>query len=59
MLAQVGVQAVAVVVIGLWCALVTYGLLKILDATLGLRVPEEHEVEGLDLGSHGERGYSL
>ena len=43
----------------LWCALVTFVLLKILDATLGLRVPEEHEVEGLDLASHGERGYSL
>jgi Amt family ammonium transporter len=59
MVAQVGVQALAVVAIGLWCALVTLVLLKILDATLGLRVPEEHEVEGLDLGSHGERGYSL
>jgi Amt family ammonium transporter len=59
MAAQVGVQALAIVAIGLWCALITYVLLKILDATLGLRVPEEHEVEGLDLGSHGERGYSL
>ena len=59
MLAQIGVQALAVIVIGLWCALVTFVLLRILDATLGLRVPEEHEVEGLDLGSHGERGYSL
>ena len=57
--AQIGVQALAVIVIGLWCALVTFVLLRILDATLGLRVPEEHEVEGLDLGSHGERGYSL
>lgn len=59
MLAQIGVQALAVIVIGLWCALITFVLLRILDATLGLRVPEEHEVEGLDLGSHGERGYSL
>ncbi len=59
MAAQLGVQALAVVAVGLWCALATYVLLKILDATLGLRVPEEHEVEGLDLASHGERGYSL
>jgi len=59
MSAQIGVQALAIVVIGVWCALITYGLLKILDATVGLRVPEEHETEGLDLGSHGERGYSL
>ena len=59
MLAQIGVQALAVIVVGVWCALVTFVLLRILDATLGLRVSEEHEVEGLDLGSHGERGYSL
>ena len=57
--AQVGVQALAVLSIGAWCVLITYVLLRLLDATLGLRVPEEHEVEGLDLASHGERGYSL
>jgi len=58
MLAQVGVQALGIGVTMLWCGLVTWLLLKILDATLGLRVSEESESEGLDLASHGERGYS-
>jgi Amt family ammonium transporter len=56
--AQVGVQALGVGVTILWCGLVTWGLLKLLDVTLGLRVSEEAERQGLDLAEHGERGYS-
>ena len=37
----------------------TFILLKIVDATVGLRVSEEQEVTGLDLTQHGEEGYSL
>jgi ammonium transporter, Amt family len=57
MVAQLGVQALGVLVTMAWCGLVTYLLLKLLDATLGLRVSEEQESEGLDLAAHGERGY--
>ena len=32
-------------------------ILKIVDATVGLRVSKEHEVMGLDLSQHGEEGY--
>jgi Amt family ammonium transporter len=32
-------------------------ILKIVDVTIGLRVTEEHEVQGLDLSQHGEEGY--
>ena len=32
-------------------------ILKVVDAVVGLRVPPEHEVEGLDLSQHGEEGY--
>lgn len=32
-------------------------LLKIVDWVIGLRVEEEHEVQGLDLSQHGEEGY--
>jgi len=35
----------------------TLVILKIVDATIGLRVPEEEEVQGLDLSQHGEEGY--
>jgi Amt family ammonium transporter len=58
MLGQVGVQALAIVATMAWCGGVTWLLLKILDVTLGLRVSEEQESEGLDLAEHGERGYS-
>jgi len=54
---QVGVQAIGVGATALWCGVATWGILKLLDATLGLRVTEEHESEGLDLAQHGERGY--
>jgi Amt family ammonium transporter len=35
----------------------TFILLKLVDAVIGLRVPEEHEIQGLDLTQHGEEGY--
>ncbi|MBC7984182.1 MAG: ammonium transporter [Candidatus Obscuribacterales bacterium] len=54
---QVGVQVLGVAATAIWCALATYIILKVLDATLGIRVNEEQESEGLDLAQHGERGY--
>jgi len=39
------------------CAAVSYGILKLLDATVGLRVNQEQESEGRDLAEHGERAY--
>jgi len=50
-LVGVGV-AIALAVVG------TVVVLKIVDAVIGLRVPAEHEVEGLDLTQHGEEGYA-
>ena len=35
----------------------TIAILKVVDVTIGLRVSEEHEVQGLDLSQHGEEGY--
>jgi Amt family ammonium transporter len=37
----------------------TLVILKIVDVAIGLRVSEEHEVQGLDLSQHGEEGYNL
>jgi Amt family ammonium transporter len=56
--AQVGIQALGVLACAAWCALVTWVILRILKATVGLRVGEENETVGLDLAEHGERGYS-
>jgi len=37
----------------------TIVILKIVDIVTGLRVSEEHEVEGLDITQHGEEAYNL
>ncbi|MGC8521885.1 MAG: ammonium transporter [Steroidobacteraceae bacterium] len=58
LLRQVGVQILGVVSVGLWCAGLTYVILKVLQATIGLRVTEDQEREGLDLSQHGERAYN-
>lgn len=48
-------QTLGAVVTAVYCAIVTYILLKIIDAVIGLRVSEEEEREGLDVALHGER----
>lgn len=35
----------------------TLAILKLVDVTIGLRIAEEEEVQGLDLSQHGEEGY--
>jgi Amt family ammonium transporter len=50
-------QLVAVAVTWVFAAVVTFILLKILDVTMGLRVSEEEESQGLDVTQHGEEGY--
>ena len=54
-----GIQALTVVAAWVYSFVVTLIILKILDWTMGLRVTEEHEVNGLDLSQHGESGYSF
>ena len=50
-------QSVGVVIAWALAAAGTLIILKIVDATVGLRVSEEHEIQGLDLSQHGEEGY--
>ena len=54
---QFGVQAICVAIAVIWTAIASYAILKIAGVFGGLRVSEEHEIEGLDLSQHGERGY--
>ena len=54
---QFSVQAICVAITVIWTAIASYAILKIAGVFGGLRVSEEHEVEGLDLSQHGERGY--
>ena len=48
-------KGVALTVI--WTAMFTYLILKLTSFITPLRVEEEEEIEGLDLRSHGEKGY--
>jgi len=57
--AQVLTQLTGVVATILWCGVVSFVLLLVLDKTLGLRVSSDDETEGLDLTQHNERGYNL
>jgi Amt family ammonium transporter len=56
---QVASQAWGVGVTVLWSGLASFALFKLIDMTMGLRVPEEMEREGLDTATHGERAYNL
>jgi ammonium transporter, Amt family len=58
-LAQFGVQLTGVVVVGVWSAALTYGIVKMVGALVPLRVSEVVELEGLDVNIHGERAYDL
>ena len=53
------IQAKAVGVTILWSGVVAFISYKLVDLTIGLRVPEEEEREGLDVTSHGEAAYRM
>ena len=52
-------QLAGIGAVGLYSALVTFVLLKLIDKLVGLRVPVPEEREGLDATEHGETGYAL
>ena len=51
-------QVVDVLTAAILSGVVSYIALMICKATTGIRVSEQEEREGLDIGSHGERAYS-
>ena len=57
---QLGVQTIGAVATVMWSGIVTFVVVTVVGAlTGGLRVDEEDELVGLDLATHGERGYDL
>jgi ammonium transporter, Amt family len=56
---QILVQLAGIVAVGLWSGVITYVLLKVSDAVIGMRVASEEETEGLDTVLHNEKGYNL
>jgi Amt family ammonium transporter len=57
--ALLGKQTVGVVATIAFSFIVSFIILKLLDATMGIRVSEDVEVAGLDISEHAETGYEL
>ena len=55
---QVWIQLKAVLTTIVWSGVVSFAAYKLVDMTMGLRVSEEDEREGLDISSHGETAYN-
>ena len=56
---QILVQLAGVLAVAAWCGVLTFVLLKVCQATTGMRVGPEDETEGLDTVLHNEKGYIL
>jgi ammonium transporter, Amt family len=56
---QVWVQFVGVAVTFIYCGVLTWLILKLVDAVIGLRVSGDEETQGLDIVLHDEAGYNL
>ena len=56
---QLWIQFKGVALTFVWSAVVAFICYKLVDLTIGLRVPEEEEREGLDVTSHGEAAYRM
>jgi Amt family ammonium transporter len=56
---QLYIQFVGVAATLIWTAGLTFIIVKVVSAFVGLRASEDDEIEGLDITTHGERGYSL
>jgi Amt family ammonium transporter len=52
------IQAKAVGLVVVWTAVVAFVAFYVVKLVVGLRVAEDHEREGLDITSHGERAYT-
>jgi Amt family ammonium transporter len=56
---QLVTQLIAVAVVWVYAMVVSWVILKVIDLLVGLRVPEEEEVLGLDTSQHGEAAYTV
>lgn len=56
---QLWIQAYGAFATIIYSVIITYIILKVIDAIIGLRVNTEEEVQGLDLTQHSEIGYTL
>ncbi|MBE9002243.1 ammonium transporter [Nostoc sp. LEGE 12447] len=55
---ELGVELIAIAIAYAIAGVGTWIILKVIDATVGLRVKEEAELQGMDINEHGEEGYN-
>jgi Amt family ammonium transporter len=56
---QLLIQLIAVAVVAIYAALITWVLLTLVNVTVGIRVSPEEEARGLDASQHGETAYQI
>jgi Amt family ammonium transporter len=56
---QAVTQLIGVVAVLIWSVVVSFIIIKVVQAIVGLRVSAEVEEQGLDINVHGERGYNM
>ena len=56
---QLGVQVLAVTIAIVFAAVMTLGILFLIDKTMKFKSTEDEEMAGLDRSYHGERGYGM
>ncbi|MEV0378962.1 ammonium transporter [Nonomuraea sp. NPDC050643] len=56
---QLGLQVLGPIAVGGYSFVVSWIIGKIIDKTMGFRIPEEAEVAGVDVSTHAETGYDL
>lgn len=56
---QLAVQAFGALFVIVYCGVLSFVILKFIQITMGLRVNDEEEVQGIDITDHGEAGYDL
>jgi len=54
-----GIQLIAIAATAAFSMIGTFILIKLVDAVMGIRVPDHEEAIGLDLTQHGEAGYHM
>ncbi|MCD7781516.1 MAG: ammonium transporter [Methanosphaera sp.] len=56
---QLVIQIISIVAVAVYSYIVTWVIAKVLDSTMGIRVDEQTEIEGLDANEHEEVGYRI
>ncbi len=54
---QLAAQAIGALTCAAWAFIISFIVFKVMDMIIGIRVPPQEEIQGLDIGEHGGRAY--